>query len=138
MSKSIFTKIIDREIPAAIVYEDDKVIAFLDINPINKGHTLIVPKEAFENIYDGSPENLGYLMQVAKKVSLAVAKAMDADGVNIIMNNNESAGQEVFHAHLHVIPRFKDDQAFPTPKHDAYEEDEEALVATQIQAAIED
>ena len=136
MSESIFTKIINREIPASIVYEDDLVVAFLDANPVHKGHTLVVPKEPFENIYDGNADILGHMMVIAQKISRAVTEAVGADGVNLIMNNKEAADQEVFHAHLHVIPRFANDNAYTTNLHETYEEGEDLTVATQIQAAL--
>jgi len=129
---SIFTKIINREIPAHIVYEDDVVIAFLTIEPINPGHTLVVPKTPFVNIFDGHPEALGHMMQVAQKISQALIAAELADGVNLIMNNGETAGQEVFHAHLHVVPRRTGDQALGAPKHVTYGPDEAATVATLL------
>ncbi len=114
---TLFAKIIAREIPAQIVYEDELVVAFLDINPINLGHTLIVPKKQFINIFDGDSETLGHMMKVAKKIGDALVSAKLAEGVNIIMNNGAEASQEVWHAHLHVIPRMKDDHSFSSPKH---------------------
>ena len=136
MADSIFTKIIKREIPADIIYEDDLVISFLDINPVNKGHALVVPKKAFENIFDGDEESLAHMMKVAKKLSLIVKEAVRADGINLIMNNGEHAGQEVFHAHLHIIPRFKGDESFTTKKCDCYKENEAATLATQLNSII--
>jgi len=109
MNKTIFEKIIDKEIPAEIVYEDDDFIAFLDIKPVSLGHTLLVPKIACENIFEidsNSADKLGHIM---KKVSLAVKSGSDALGINIIANNGEAAGQEIFHLHFHIIPRFEND-----------------------------
>jgi histidine triad (HIT) family protein len=114
---SIFTKIIRREIPAEIIYEDDLVLAFLDINPINHGHTLVVTKAPFENIFDGTPDILGHMMKVGQKIGLALRESNLADGVNIIMNNGKAAQQEVWHAHLHIIPRKNDDNAYAHTKH---------------------
>ena len=133
---TIFSKIIDREIPADIVFEDDLVLAFLDINPINKGHTLIIPKKAFENIFDGDEETFTHMTEAAMKLGNHIKKALNADGINLIMNNGEAAGQEVFHAHIHVIPRFKDDQVFTPANHTKYTGGEAAQIATQITAAI--
>lgn len=115
--ETIFSKIINREIPADIVYEDEQVLAFLDINPVNPGHTLVIPKTYFKNLFDGDADTLANMMQVGQKIGIALRETGLADGVNIIMNNGEEAGQEVWHAHLHVIPRLADDQAFPKPKH---------------------
>jgi histidine triad (HIT) family protein len=109
MQPCIFCQIISKKIPAKIVYEDDNSIAFLDINPINPGHTIIIPKEHSETILDINPENLSKLIQAVKIVSEAVTKALNADGVNVMQNNKEIAGQGVPHIHFHVIPRFNED-----------------------------
>ncbi|PJC55940.1 HIT family protein [Candidatus Kaiserbacteria bacterium CG_4_9_14_0_2_um_filter_41_32] len=114
---SIFTRIIKREIPADIIYEDDSVIAFFTIEPINYGHTLVVPKKPFVNIFDGDDETLSQMMSVAKKVSQALMDEKFAEGVNIVMNNGVASGQEIFHAHIHVIPRHKGDGFFKKPSH---------------------
>jgi histidine triad (HIT) family protein len=117
MQDSIFTKIIKREIPADIVYEDDVVIAFLDIKPINHGHTLIVPKKPFTNIFDGDDEVLAHMMRTAHALAHALKQVTNCNGVNILMNNGEAAGQEVFHAHMHIIPRIHGDEAYRPAKH---------------------
>jgi histidine triad (HIT) family protein len=129
---SIFTKIINREIPADIVYEDDIVIAFLTIEPINHGHTLVVPKKPFVNIFDADMEALTHMMEVAKKISVALLQGGLATGVNLIMNNGVAAGQEVFHAHLHIVPRRTGDNALLPPKHTNYTESEKKSTATKI------
>lgn len=137
MADSIFTKIIKREIPGDFVYEDDQVVALLDINPISKGHTLIIPKRPFVNALDGDTDVLCHMMKVATKISPAIIKAVNADGCNITMNNGAAAGQEVFHAHLHVIPRHADDNVFPPANRcDCYEENEAHALAEQISAAL--
>jgi histidine triad (HIT) family protein len=132
---SIFTKIIKREIPANIIYEDEATIAFFTIEPVQKGHTLVVPKEPFENIFDGDEEALANLMKVAKRIAPTIQKITGADGVNLIMNNGAGAGQEVFHAHLHVVPRFLGDEAF-TAKKTAYTDGEAVALAEMIRAAL--
>ena len=101
----LFCKIISGEIPSAKVYEDEYSFAFLDINPINPGHTLLVPKRHFANLYETSDETLKELTPIIKKLAIAVKKAVSADGINIGMNNDPAAGQLVFHAHFHIIPR---------------------------------
>ncbi len=121
---TIFSKIISREIPADIVYEDEYVVAFLDIKPINHGHTLVVPKTACADALACDTETLARMMVVAQKIALALSETLSCDGVNFIMNNGEVAGQEVFHAHLHVIPRFTDDNALPKPDRKEYNEAE--------------
>jgi len=133
---SIFTKIINREVPANIVYEDDVVIAFLTIEPINHGHTLVVPKAPFVNLLDGNEVALGHMMQVAKKIGQALIATGFGTGINLIMNNGEDAGQEVFHAHMHVVPRTADDEALLPPRHNLYREGEAGVTAAKISAAL--
>jgi histidine triad (HIT) family protein len=106
---NIFEKIINREIPAAIIYEDDDSLAFMDIGPIIKGHVLVIPKTCYDSITETPPDVLAKLMRVCKRIAAAQIKELGADGVNIIQNNGQSAGQVVPHIHFHVIPRFKDD-----------------------------
>jgi len=106
---SIFTKIINGEIGATKIYEDDKCISILDINPNNKGHALVIPRFECETVLDCPEDILGHLINVAKKVAEKQMDALNCDGVNISINNKKAAGQEVSHLHIHVIPRyFKD------------------------------
>lgn len=119
----IFDKIIAREIPAHIIYEDEYTLAFLDIKPVNHGHALVIPKTHFVNIFDGDSEILAHMMRSAQRVAKALRDITNCDGVNISMNNESAAGQEVFHAHLHVIPRFENDDAFKGVRHLPYEEE---------------
>jgi histidine triad (HIT) family protein len=108
MSESCtFCKIVRKEAPASIVYEDEEVIAFMSIRPINVGHTLVVPKKHYENIYEISEEETAYLYKVVKKLSHAVKQAVDAEGIRIVQNNGEAAGQVIFHMHVHIIPMNK-------------------------------
>lgn len=115
--ENIFLKIINREIPAHIVYEDDLVIAFLDIMPVNKGHTLVVPKKHFVNILDGDPDILAHMIKTAQKIAQAQVKELGAEGFNLVVNNGVAGGQEVMHAHFHVVPRYTNDNAYPKPSH---------------------
>ena len=115
---TIFTKIINREIPAEIIYEDDEFISFLDIKPTNEGHSLVVPKVVYENYFDMPDETLEKFSLVIKKVAKAVKKALSADGINLIMNNGKEAGQIIFHAHMHIVPRFSGDGFRPWPGKD--------------------
>jgi histidine triad (HIT) family protein len=117
MEKTVFEKIIDREIPAEIIYEDDSVIAILDAKPVNYGHSLVIPKKKFVNIFDADEAALGHMMKVAAEVGRALQKVTGCPGVNLVMNNEAVAGQVIFHAHLHVIPRFQDDGAGHHPPH---------------------
>lgn len=107
---SIFSKIIAKEIPAYTVYEDDHVIAFLDIAQATKGHTLVVPKVEYKDIFDMPSELAAHVFKVSVNLSKAIQKAFNAKGLNILSNNGETAGQTVYHFHLHLIPRYaKDD-----------------------------
>lgn len=135
---TIFSKIIAREVPADIVYEDDVVLAFLDISPLNKGHTLVIPKEPFKDIFDANanPEVFCHMARVAMLLGQAIKRALNADGVHLAMNN--VVGQEVPHAHIHVIPRYQSEHKITTSDKDEYAAGEAAQVATQIIAALED
>lgn len=100
-----FCEIVRNEAPASCVYEDDKVMAFLDIMPVSEGHTLVVPKKHYENIYEIPDEEVAYLFKIVRKVACAVKKSMKAEGIGIFQNNGKAAGQVVFHLHVHIIPR---------------------------------
>jgi len=102
----IFCKIVQKQAPSSIIYEDDSTMAFLDIKPIAKGHTLVISKEHYEGIFDVPSELLGKIHQVTKIVANAVKQAVHADGVRIVQQNGKAADQEVFHIHVHVIPKF--------------------------------
>lgn len=106
----VFCKIVRGDLPSYTVYEDEKTLAFLDIHPVNPGHTLVIPKaDNTRNIFDVSSEDWVATTEAARKVAHAVEKATGADGVNIMMNNRSDAGQVVDHPHIHIIPRFKGD-----------------------------
>jgi histidine triad (HIT) family protein len=109
MSESCtFCKIARKEAPASTVYEDEQVIAFMSIQPINVGHTLVVPKKHYEDIYEIPEEEVAHLYKVVKKLAHAVKEAVDAEGIRIVQNNGEAAGQVIFHMHVHIIPMNKD------------------------------
>ena len=109
MPSCIFCKIVAGELSSSKVYEDVDVLGFLDIIPVNPGHTLIIPKKHFESIHDTPDELVAKMSIVAKKIATAVQQSLGAKGVNIGMNNGVHAGQEVFHAHVHVMPRYGKD-----------------------------
>lgn len=115
--ENIFLRIINREIPANIIYEDDLVIAFLDIAPVNRGHTLVVPKKHFVNIQDGDPEILAHMIKIVQKIAQAQVKELGAEGFNLVVNNGIAGGQEVMHSHFHVVPRYTGDNAYQKPSH---------------------
>ena len=103
----IFCKIVKKQAPASIIYEDETVIVFLDKRPLNEGHTLVIPKKHYVDIFDIPENQLSQVHKVAKQVSLAVKKATKADGISIIQQNGKAAAQDIFHLHVHVVPRFE-------------------------------
>lgn len=109
MTKTIFEKIIDREIPANIVYEDNEVLAFMDAFPLSKGHTLVISKRPIENIYELDDETGAKVMAAVTKVSKALRDAFNPKGLNVVQNNGSYASQSVFHLHFHIIPRYDDE-----------------------------
>lgn len=109
MEETIFSKIIRREIPADIVYEDAHTLAFLDTTPVTSGHAIVVPKKFARNLFDADDEILGSVMHTVQKISWALRGTLGAEGVNIHINNEPVAGQIVFHFHIHVIPRYTGD-----------------------------
>lgn len=109
MEDCLFCKIIKGEIPCQKVYEDDTFFAFLDIHPINLGHTLLLPKNHHRNLFDLPTNILEKIGPLIKKIALAVREASCADGINIGWNNETAAGQVIFHSHIHIIPRFNND-----------------------------
>lgn len=105
----IFCKIVRGEIPSKKVYEDKDVLAFLDINPANPGHTLVVPKKHAEDITKSDDEDMTKALRIVKKITADLKEKMNAIGVNVIQNNGKAAGQIVAHTHFHVIPRYPND-----------------------------
>lgn len=131
MPDCVFCKIIKKEIPADIVYEDENALAFLDITPINPGHVLLIPKEHYENLYDLPDKELTQLAPIIKKLAIAIKKGVNADGINIGMNNERPSGQLVPHAHFHIIPRFSND-GYHHWRGAPYKEGEPSQIANQI------
>ncbi len=109
MGDTIFAKIICREIPAEIIYENDTTLAFLDIKPVNPGHTLVIPKRWSKNVLAISADDWAEVMETVRILAPAIVRAVGAEGINIMMNNESAAGQLVFHSHVHLIPRFEGD-----------------------------
>lgn len=105
----LFCQIVSGKIPSEKVYEDAQTYAFLDIHPVNPGHTLVIPKMHAENIYDIPQTHFCDLMETVRRLAPLVKETLNADGINIAMNNDSAAGQLVFHAHIHIIPRFDKD-----------------------------
>ena len=106
----IFCKLANGEIPTATLYEDEDFRVILDANPASKGHALIIPKEHYANLYELDDTLAGKAMILAKKMINRLTDVLGCDGYNLVQNNGECAGQTVFHFHLHLIPRYKDDR----------------------------
>ena len=102
----IFCGILDGELPSFKVYEDEKVLAYLDINPFTKGHTLVIPKEHASGLLTASDDLLAELLPRVKKVAAHLKEELGCDGFNILQNNGEAAGQSVMHIHFHIVPRY--------------------------------
>lgn len=102
----LFCNLVNHTAPVSCVYEDDSVLAFMDIQPISEGHVLVIPKRHYTNIHEIPEAEVSYLFQIVKKVSLAVKNGLSADGLSIVQNNGAVAGQVVFHLHVHIIPRY--------------------------------
>ena len=109
MQECLFCQIINGEKPSHKVYEDENTYAFLDINPRNKGHTLVIPKKHRETFLDLKEKEVTSLFQKVQKIAKAVKKATNAEGFNLLQNNEKAAGQIVDHVHIHVIPRYTED-----------------------------
>jgi len=103
----VFCRIVKKEAEASVVLEDDAVLAFLDIRPLNMGHTLVIPKAHYVDIFDTPQKQIGQVHEAAKQMALAVKRATKADGISIIQQNGKAAGQDIFHLHVHVVPRFE-------------------------------
>jgi histidine triad (HIT) family protein len=127
----IFCKIIFGELPSYKIYEDDVVLSILDIAPWNRGHVIVILKNHKETIFELTEKEAEKIMPTAKKIAVAVKKAMKCEGINLIQNNGEIAGQTVNHYHLHIIPRYKEDnitiEAVPVKVND-YEEVKDEIV----------
>ncbi len=118
----VFCAIAEGEIPSFKVYEDDFVLAYLDINPFSKGHTLVIPKEHSSGLIETSDETLAVLISRVKKVANHLKNVLPCDGFNILQNNGEAAGQTVMHIHFHIVPRYgKEEITFNSQKGDMEE-----------------
>jgi len=133
----IFCKIADKDADATVVYEDAHTLAFLDIHPLNPGHTLVIPKKHYENMLEMPPDEAGRVFTSVAKVMKGVEKASKADGISIGQSNGKAASQEVFHMHVHIIPRYIHEMmsGFPNRKQTHRAELDE--IGKQIKHAIE-
>ncbi|MFC2143358.1 HIT family protein [Candidatus Aenigmatarchaeota archaeon] len=110
MNECLFCKLVKGEIPTKKVYEDESILAFLDINPCTEGHTVVIPKKHNQFLEDMSEDDIAYLFQKVTSLASSVKKAVNADGYNMGINDGHAAGSEIPHVHIHIIPRYKDDQ----------------------------
>ncbi len=123
--ETIFTKIINKEIPSAQIYSDDICIAILDINPIEKGHTLVISRKCYPFVENCPESEFAHIMNVAKKISKNLIKKLHCDATNIVINNGKASGQEIPHLHVHIIPRYINTSlAFKPIKKQTYLKDE--------------
>ncbi len=135
MSGCLFCKIVTGEIPSKKVYEDDQVLAFMDIFPASRGHLLVIPKEHSENIADVDTVTMSHIFSAVGRLGEAAEKKLDAQGYNIIVNKGAAAGQLVFHTHVHMIPRYDGDGLSHWPKLDMTE-DEIGELAAAIKSGL--
>jgi len=134
-SNCLFCKIVNKEIPKEFVYENEHVVAFLDIHPVNSGHTLIIPKKHSVNILDTEDEILREIAVTVKKISRAIQDGLGYPAFNVEVNNGEVAGQIIPHAHWHVVPRRADD-GLKHWKGGSYAEGEDTSVVHKLQEAL--
>jgi histidine triad (HIT) family protein len=134
---SIFSKIVSGDIPATKVYEDEQTLAFMDIGPASPGHTLVICKEEYPDIFSIPVETLMAVTRAVQQVALALRDALQPDGINIVQNNGAAAGQTVFHYHVHLIPRWEGDGVMQPWKSRATEQDEVRTLAEQIRSRMQ-
>ena len=127
-----FCKMVAGQIPITKVYENDDILVFLDIGPISDGHTLIIPKQHFEQLHECPPELLAKVASYLGKIARAVSSAMNSDGYNVLCNNGRAAGQVINHLHFHIIPRITGDGVFNRWPSYKYAEGKIEEIANQI------
>jgi len=132
----VFCRIAKGEVPCAKIYEDDEILAFLDISPISSGHTLVIPKGHYETLLDTPDALASKLMSALSRVGKAVMTATEADGFNCLQNNFAASGQMVFHSHWHIIPRFEGDGLKQWPHNKSVDAASMQAVAESIRAAF--
>ncbi len=132
----IFCKIANGEIPSNTVYEDERYRAILDLSPASKGHTLVLPKDHFDDLFEADEATLASALAVVQKIGAGMKKALCCDGVNVVQNNGAAAGQTVKHLHIHLIPRFEGDGHMVTWKQNESDPEEQKKLAAAISEAI--
>lgn len=131
----VFCQIVNGSLPTVKIYEDSETLAFLNHHPVHPGHALVIPKDHFENIYTVPAELWARMNLTAQKIAVAVREGVDADGINIVVNNEVPAGQVVFHSHIHIIPRHNDDGLKHWDGKDA-SDDELSATSEKIKATL--
>ena len=132
----IFCKIANGEIPSSTIYEDEFFRVILDLSPATKGHALILPKQHMANIFEMDDTTAEKVFVLAKRIAKAMKSALNCDGLNIVQNNGEVAGQTVFHFHMHIIPRYDKDGQHITWIPGTSETDERETIAAQIKSLL--
>ncbi len=130
--ETLFTKIGRGDIPSTKIHEDDICFVILDINPVKKGHALVIAREPYPNIASCPDDVLAHMMSVAKKVDARQREVLGSEGSNIIINNDPASGQEVPHIHIHVIPRYQGDGRKHFQDHDVYADGEMAQIGARL------
>lgn len=128
----IFCKISSGQIPSVKIFENDTILAFLDVGPVSDGHLLVIPRQHCGRLDQALPETMAQIAQVLPMLAAAVQRAMNADGYNVLCNNGSSAGQVVEHLHFHIIPRRQDDGVFNRWPSYQYAEGKAAQIAEKI------
>lgn len=129
----IFCKLANGEIPTNSIYEDDDFKVILDASPATKGHALILPKEHFDNLYEVDDAVAAKIMPLAKKLANNMKEKLHCDGINVLQNNGEAAGQTVFHLHVHLIPRITGDNAILEWNHLELSDDEMKEIKRELE-----
>lgn len=132
----IFCKLANGEIPTNTLYEDEAFRVIFDLNPVTKGHALIVPKEHYANLYELSDESAARALVLAKKMATVMTEVFQAEGFNLLQNNGECAGQTVFHFHIHLLPRYKSDHALKFGKPGVAEAEQLQAWCKEIQESV--
>jgi len=132
----IFCKIASGQIPSIKIYEDDVIVAFLDIGPVSDGHTLVMPRQHVEQVHSCPPELLGQIWARLGKIAGAIASATGADGYNVLCNNGRAAGQVVDHLHFHVVPRWAGDRVFTQWPSHKYAQGKAETIAAKIKSKL--
>ena len=121
---TIFEMIIDGKIPSTKLYEDDICLVILDINPVNKGHALVINKKPYPTFVECPSDELSHMMDIAKKIDKIQRQKLNCEGTNLVINNSKAANQEIPHLHIHIIPRFDKDGKNISVRHEKYIDDE--------------